>query len=357
MTAPLVPAEIDLRDFEFMPLDVFRLRESDLAAIATGDEFRAAVMLWCACWHQVPASSIPSDDRVLAKLAGYARDLDGWLAVKIEAMRGFVECDDGRFYHPVIAEKAIEAWTKRLAFQARTEAARRAKAEAAKAKENVTSNVTCSVTETGAPPVTASRDERGQGTVDIKEERTNFVGFAHAPAVEPPKRSRKAPASAIGSDAKPTPPQVEFAEQAGISGSLFAGEWDRFVDYHLAKGSRMADWTAAWRTWVRNGKRFAPDARAGPPRATPSNGKRSPMASAITGFLDDLRNARDAHPDNGGTHTAGPADGFRADGAGVVSLGRDEWNDSSRARTPASGAGADGEASSRLWRPPLAGRP
>ncbi len=30
----------------------------------------------------------------------------------------------------------------------------------------------------------------------------------------------------------------------------------QFRDHHKAKGSRMADWTAAWRTWVRNATRF-----------------------------------------------------------------------------------------------------
>ena len=45
---PLVPAEVDLRDFAFMPLHVVRLRDSGLTAKASGDEFRAAVLLWCA---------------------------------------------------------------------------------------------------------------------------------------------------------------------------------------------------------------------------------------------------------------------------------------------------------------------
>ena len=36
---------IDLRDFAFLPLDVVRLRDSELVSTATGDEFRAAVHL------------------------------------------------------------------------------------------------------------------------------------------------------------------------------------------------------------------------------------------------------------------------------------------------------------------------
>lgn len=115
MTAPLVPSDVDLRDFQFMPLDVARLIDSDLAAISTGDEFKAAVTLWCKSWHQVPASSLPSDDRMLAHLAGYGKDIKGWKKVRDVALRGFVACNDGRLYHPVIAEKAVEAAAAKVA--------------------------------------------------------------------------------------------------------------------------------------------------------------------------------------------------------------------------------------------------
>ena len=110
---PPVPPEADLRGFPFMPLDVERLAQSDLAAIATGDEFRAAVLLWCAAWHQKPAGSVPDDDRVLAHLAGFGRNIDGWLEVKEVALRGFELCRDGRLYHLVLAAKVLEAWGRK----------------------------------------------------------------------------------------------------------------------------------------------------------------------------------------------------------------------------------------------------
>ena len=127
MAEPLVPAHADLRDFHFMPLDVARLINSDLAAIATGEEFKAAVLLWCKCWHQVPASSLPNDERMLAHLAGYGRDLRGWKRVKDVALRGFILCADGRLYHPVIAEKVIEALAAKEKQRARTSNATRAR--------------------------------------------------------------------------------------------------------------------------------------------------------------------------------------------------------------------------------------
>lgn len=120
---PLTPTDLDLRDFDWMPLDVARLRDSDLSVLAPGDAFRAAVLLWCASWHQVPAASLPNEDRLLANLAGYGRDLKGWASVRVDALRGFIECSDGRFYHPVVAEKAIEADDQRKKQRNRTAAA------------------------------------------------------------------------------------------------------------------------------------------------------------------------------------------------------------------------------------------
>lgn len=115
MIAPLTPPDCDLRGLLFMPLDVLRLRDSDLSLVATGDEFKAAVLLWCASWHQVPAASLPDEDRVLARLSGL--DARAWRKAKAGAMRGWAKADDGRLYHPVVAEKALEAWKDRQAYR------------------------------------------------------------------------------------------------------------------------------------------------------------------------------------------------------------------------------------------------
>lgn len=125
--APLTPGECNLQDFPFMPLDVARLRDSDLAANETPEACWAALLLWSASWHQVPAASIPNDDMWLAKAAGYmARGkIDkAWKGVREGALRGFVECSDGRLYHPVVAEKARDAWQAKLKQRWITECAR-----------------------------------------------------------------------------------------------------------------------------------------------------------------------------------------------------------------------------------------
>lgn len=107
-----------------MPLDVLRLRDSGLTSRATGDEFRAAVLLWCASWHQMPAASLPNDDIDLANLCGYGRAPKEWAKLREGALRGWVLCSDGRLYHPTVAEKAREAWRSKLAQRWKTECAR-----------------------------------------------------------------------------------------------------------------------------------------------------------------------------------------------------------------------------------------
>jgi len=122
--APLTPPDCDLRDFAFMPLDVLRLRDSDLAVKADGEAFRCAVLLWCASWHQMPAASLPDDNDVLAQLAGFGRVAKEWMRHREGALRGWVKCADGRLYHPVVAEKAVEAWRAKMVQRWKTECAR-----------------------------------------------------------------------------------------------------------------------------------------------------------------------------------------------------------------------------------------
>lgn len=121
---PLTPADCDLRDFPFMPLDVQRLRDSDLAALESPECCWSAVLLWCASWHQVPAASLPDDDRVLAQLAGFGRVVKEWQRVRDGALRGWIVCADGRLYHPVVAAKACDAWHSKFQARWKSECAR-----------------------------------------------------------------------------------------------------------------------------------------------------------------------------------------------------------------------------------------
>ncbi|CAN0620503.1 conserved protein of unknown function [Burkholderia multivorans] len=106
---PLTPADCNLRGLPWMSLDVQRVIDSDLFGMSTGDEFKVAFRLWAKSWHQVPAASLPNDERMLAHLAGLSEAPTKWKKVRAMALRGWILCSDNRLYHPVIAEKAIEA--------------------------------------------------------------------------------------------------------------------------------------------------------------------------------------------------------------------------------------------------------
>ena len=120
--APLTPPDADMTGFAYMPLDVQRLRDSDLAAVASDGGFRAAVLGWCVAWQQVPAGSLPDDDVLLARLLGFGRDVASFKAVRVDALRGYVKCSDGRLYHPVVCEKEVEALAKRRSYVSRGKA-------------------------------------------------------------------------------------------------------------------------------------------------------------------------------------------------------------------------------------------
>jgi uncharacterized protein YdaU (DUF1376 family) len=133
LPAPLIGPEIDLRGFSSFMLDVDRLLQSELLAIATPEEGWAAFMLWCRSWKQVPPSSLPNDEVILK---AFSRSGKRWKAIRAVALRGFILCSDGRLYHPVVAEQVIKAWKKREEYRKEQERLKRWRQEQRLAKAN-----------------------------------------------------------------------------------------------------------------------------------------------------------------------------------------------------------------------------
>ncbi len=109
---PLVPAEVDLRDFSWMPIEVHRLRRSKAWLICKRKPELCFYMLnlWTAAWHDTPAASLEDDDDVLADLA--MCEPSKWQKVREHVLRGWIKCSDGRLYHPVVADLARGAWAQ-----------------------------------------------------------------------------------------------------------------------------------------------------------------------------------------------------------------------------------------------------
>ncbi|TDR90319.1 uncharacterized protein DUF1376 [Enterovirga rhinocerotis] len=281
--APLVPADCDLRDFAFMPLDVARLRDSDLAANETPEACWAAVLLWAASWHQVPAGSIPNDDRWIAKTAGYAhrgKIAREWKAVREGALRNWVECDDGRLYHPVVAEKANAAWEGRIRQRWMTECARIKKhnqrhtmsLEIPSLEDWVSSGCPSGQAlpvpgDTNRRPQDSTGDKasKGEGEGEGQRERESPLAPQGASrdmlgAIEPrlPARARAKPRSAIPAHWQPTEKLVawlrEEARKRGVTLKRLEVEaqTEAMIDHHASKGNVWADHDAVWRRWMRN---------------------------------------------------------------------------------------------------------
>lgn len=110
MNLPMTPHDCDLRDFPWMPMDVQRVLTSETWVLGNDGERAAAFVLWAQSWREVPAASLPRDDRMLEHLSMSKQ----WRKVKAHALRNWIECSDGRLYHPVVATKALEAWIEKL---------------------------------------------------------------------------------------------------------------------------------------------------------------------------------------------------------------------------------------------------
>lgn len=260
---PLTAPECDLRDYPWMPLDVRRLLTSETWVLGSPEEKCAAVSLWCESWQQVPAGSLPENDRMLAHLSMAGA---GWKRIRDEVLKSWVKCSDGRLYHPVVAEKAREAWAAKLAQKSRTEAARRAKAQRAAGKtaagnsspatgtvtRSVTENATEEVTTFDTESVTSSVTEDVTGSTvqdrtreDIREDSPSLRSGGARAARSTQRGARLAP------DWRPSADEAEFARSLGLDPGQVAA---KFRDYWHAKPGQAAsklDWTATWRNWCR----------------------------------------------------------------------------------------------------------
>lgn len=79
-------------------------------------------------------------------------------------------------------------------------------------------------------------------------------------------------------DFYPNETGIRLAEESKVSVAI---ELQAFANHHKAKGSLMADWQAAWRTWVGNSVKFG-NARASPAFKT-IHDQRAETIAALTG--------------------------------------------------------------------------
>ena len=94
-----------------MRFDVVRLTNSEFVMGASREAVGAAFTLWFSSFHQVPAGTLPDNDRLLQRMS-CCTDRE-WKRVGKEAMHGWMLCSDGRYHHPVVADVVRESWKKK----------------------------------------------------------------------------------------------------------------------------------------------------------------------------------------------------------------------------------------------------
>jgi uncharacterized protein YdaU (DUF1376 family) len=180
---PFTNDDDQIGNYDSFMLNVDRLMASELMALSTGDEFKAAVALWCRAWKQRPAGSLPDDDRVLAAFSGAGAK---WPKVKVMALRGFVRCSDGRLYHEVLCEDVRRAAEQKRKRVERTKAATEARKNQRHDNRNVERNDQRNVERDDAATlnVTKSHSRAGQGRAE-EERKSSDPNGSDAGASKP----------------------------------------------------------------------------------------------------------------------------------------------------------------------------
>jgi uncharacterized protein YdaU (DUF1376 family) len=98
-----------------------------------------------------------------------------------------------------------------------------------------------------------NRHTRKSRVQNLKEEERKEETPLDPPEGEKPKRVCRMPEGW-----QPADKTLDWAKNGtiGASADQIANQFEHFRDYHLAKGSKFADWERAFQTWMRNAKQY-----------------------------------------------------------------------------------------------------
>lgn len=185
------------------------------------EEHGAYLLLLMAAWRSDDCS-LPNDPKKLARIAGLSPRRWGQISATI---LDFWVIENGRIFNQRLRKE--RGYVIRKSESNRENARKRWEAQAAENKEGDE----CERTSDGnAPPPSPPPVEPNGSTFDGKKSRGTNLPDDFEPSLTP---SAHAHADALGP-------------------KRFAAELQKFRDYHTAKGSRMKDWQAAFRTWLTN---------------------------------------------------------------------------------------------------------
>lgn len=155
------------------------------------------------------------------------------------------------------------------------------------------------------PPGEPSLVARGPVAADLFGE-TPAPKPGPAPTEPRPAKPPRAKArSAVPADFWPSAAGIAFAAERGMDDAALPDQVQRFRDNHEGRGTLMANWDAAWRTWCGNFRAFA---RSAPVPARQVNGQPSNLLSSFARAMHRPTQRAPPEPPSGPVYDAPPGD-------------------------------------------------
>lgn len=185
---------------------------------------------------------LPQEDKFLAKIARMG--LKQWMSAK-----------------PTIKAFFNDDWTHARAAVERDKANAKAEARASAGSRGGHAKALKTIDAGMANAIVLSQQTGKQNSSSTLPSSQGLgIEIASAISIDPPKRRRAKIKTVIPSEAQPSPEDRGAAMESGLDEARFRIEWKKFRDHHLSRGNLMADWSAAWRTWLGNIAQFQPRA-------------------------------------------------------------------------------------------------
>jgi hypothetical protein len=139
------------------------------------------------------------------------------------------------------------------------------------------------------PALPSAGDSLGSANAALGGSANPAPGISHSlepvnepviePLVVPPKPKKPKRASAVPDEFLVDQRMLDWLTENQIT-TDWRTETNKFLDHHRAKGSIMADWVAAWRTWMRNSLKFSA------PRPMPPATAKQQVSESLTNIHD-----------------------------------------------------------------------
>ena len=143
----------------------------------------------------------------------------------------------------------------------------------------------------------ADANEKTDGIQREEVEKEDTSVSSQKPVDEKPKKvpKPKKARTRLPDDWQLPKPWGEWALGKGLDERTIRAEAEQFANHHRSKGLLMADWQAAWRTWVNNHIKFAADRQqSGPGFSRQSSQQRKPHWQTMLERDANFRKAQEA---------------------------------------------------------------